>query len=428
LRPRSGQLALGALLASLAPLACGGESGASSPGEWRATVDTVGDTITVRTLSGSVWGDTATLVAEVTIGTLDGADEYLIGDPVAIAVGGDGVVYMLDRQVPVVRAYAPDGTWLRDLGREGGGPGEFRQPNGLAVLPDGRILVRDRGNVRIDVFGPGGEHLTEWPVMSRFGTRRRFYTDTAGNSYVTSLAEVGLPPWQWTYILLRYSSDGDALDTIPAPTWDHEFARITATDERSTNASPVPFTAVAAWTFSSLGYMVGGLSTDYRIDLYRVDAPVLRIEREWTPVPVKADEAEERRRAITTRLRRQYSGWRWNGPPVPESKPPFRDMFTSWEGNIWVLLSQEGRPTMSEAEAREEEQLTGEMPIRFEEPAAFDVFAPDGRFLGHVKVPESFQIRPEPIVRGDTVWAVTRDELDVASVVRFRIAHLAQPT
>jgi hypothetical protein len=30
---------------------------------------------------------------------------------------------------------------------------------------------------------------------------------------------------------------------------------------------------------------------------------------------------------------------------------------------------------------------------------------------------------PEPIVRGETAWAVTRDELDVATVVRFRIVH-----
>ncbi len=425
MRSGSRHLGPGVVLASLALVACSGESGNPLADEWRATVDTIGDTITVRTLSASVWGDTATLVPEVTIGTLDGADEYLLGDPVAIAVGADGVIYMLDRQVPVLRAYAPDGTWLRDIGREGGGPGEYNGPNGLAVLPDGRILVRDRGNGRVDVFGPDGEYLTEWRVRSRFGTRRRFYTDTAGNSYPTSLAEVGLPPWQWTYILLRYSAEGEALDTVLAPTWDHEFDLVTATRENSTSATPVPFTAEDIWTFSSLGYMVGGLSTDYRIDLYRVDAPVLRIEREWTPVPVKVEEAEERRRSITTRMERQYGGWRWNGPPVPETKPPFRDMFTSWEGNVWVLLSQEGRPTMSEAEAREQEQRTGQLPMRYEEPAAFDVFAPDGRFLGHVKVPESFQVQPEPIVRGDTVWAVTRDELDVASVVRFRITHPA---
>ena len=78
---------------------------------------------------------------------------------------------------------------------------------------------------------------------------------------------------------------------------------------------------------------------------------------------------------------------------------------------------------MTAAEASEEERRTGRPQMRFEEPPAFDVFAPDGRFLGHVRVPESFQMRPEPIVRGDSVWAVTRDDLDVASIVRFRVVH-----
>ena len=78
---------------------------------------------------------------------------------------------------------------------------------------------------------------------------------------------------------------------------------------------------------------------------------------------------------------------------------------------------------MSEAEARAEEARTRVPPLRFEEPLAFDVFAPDGRFLGPVRVPPSFSGYPEPIVRGDTVWAATRDSLDVASIVRFRIVH-----
>jgi hypothetical protein len=101
------------VLASLALVACSGESGNPLADEWRATVDTIGDTITVRTLSGSVWGDTATLVPEVTIGTLDGADEYLIGDPVAIAVGADGVIYMLDRTRRIQRAQRPGCTSRR---------------------------------------------------------------------------------------------------------------------------------------------------------------------------------------------------------------------------------------------------------------------------------------------------------------------------
>jgi len=213
------------------------------------------------------------------------------------------------------------------------------------------------------------------------------------------------------------------MDTLVVPIWDFEKAELTASRENSSSSNSVPFTADDSWTFSPLGYIVGGVSTDYRIDLFRVGLPVLRIEREWTPVPVKREEAEERRRRSTENMRRQYPGWQWNGPPIPDTKPPFRGMFVSEEGNIWILVSQPGTPTMSEAEARQEEQRTGRPQLRFTELAAYDVFAPDGRFLGHVSVPQSFSNSPEPIVRGDTVWAVTRDELDVASIMRFRIVR-----
>jgi hypothetical protein len=76
---------------------------------------------------------------------------------------------------------------------------------------------------------------------------------------------------------------------------------------------------------------------------------------------------------------------------------------------------------MSEAEAREEEASSGRVPLRFRELPAFDVFAADGRYLGHVRVPDTFRVEPEPIVRDGYVWAVTRDELDVATIVRFRV-------
>lgn len=84
---------------------------------------------------------------------------------------------------------AAHGGWqaridLHDLGREGGGPGEYKQPDGLTVLPDGRVLVRDPGNARITVYSPMGDFLEDWrhPAGGGFNTDRRFYTDTAGNS------------------------------------------------------------------------------------------------------------------------------------------------------------------------------------------------------------------------------------------------------
>jgi hypothetical protein len=77
---------------------------------------------------------------------------------------------------------------------------------------------------------------------------------------------------------------------------------------------------------------------------------------------------------------------------------------------------------MSEAEALDEERRTGFRPNRFREPVVFDVFEPDGRYLGRVDAPEGFSVFPQPIFRGDRIWAVLRDELDVAYVVRYRIS------
>ena len=93
-------------------VACGPASDGSHDPRWQAVTDTVGDTVRVRTISGSVLADTATMAAEVSIGSLAADDEYVIGDPRSIAIDRDGVIYVLDTQVPVLRAYAPDGTAL----------------------------------------------------------------------------------------------------------------------------------------------------------------------------------------------------------------------------------------------------------------------------------------------------------------------------
>lgn len=69
------------------------DDGSGGLDELQAVIDTVGDTVAVRTIAGSVWGDTAYLEAEVSIGMIEGPDEYLIGDPRSIAVGAGGEIY-----------------------------------------------------------------------------------------------------------------------------------------------------------------------------------------------------------------------------------------------------------------------------------------------------------------------------------------------
>jgi hypothetical protein len=181
-----------------------------------------------------------------------------------------------------------------------------------------------------------------------------------------------------------------------------------------------------------LGYFVGGLSTDYRIDLFRPEG-VLRIERAWDPVPVDPDEKADAEERITTNMRNNFPGWRWNGPATPDTKPPFRSLAVAEDGRIWVQLSQpaeqipedEQEDTQAVGTARPGGAPPAPRPPRFREPTVYDVFEPDGTYLGRVRTPDGFAAYPEPVFRGDFVWAVQRDELEVPQIVRYRIVPVS---
>jgi DNA-binding beta-propeller fold protein YncE len=64
-----------------------------------------------------------------------------------------------------VHRFAADGTRLHSWGEEGNGPGQFGLPHDVRVTPDGRVLVTDRPNARIQVFDREGTYLTEWTDM-----------------------------------------------------------------------------------------------------------------------------------------------------------------------------------------------------------------------------------------------------------------------
>jgi hypothetical protein len=403
---------------------------------WQATVDTVGDTIVVRTMAGSVWEEERVLVPEVEIGVIEGEDVYMLGGVRGLAVNEAGDIFALDGQVPIIRRYGPDGRHSADIGGEGGGPGEYRQPDGgLALLPDGRLLIRDPGNARITVYAPDGGYLAGWTLPSGggFSTSRKLYTDTAGNAYSMVLLERDQDVTKWTYGLARITPQGGHTDTLRAPVWDFEPAVVTARREGSSSSSSVPFSPSIAWTFSPLGYFVAGVSTEYRIDLFRPQG-VLRIERAWEPIAVDPAEKAAEEERITTNFRNSYPGWRWNGPQIPDTKPPFRGIAVGDDGRIWVQLSQPGveipDDEREDASAAGAGRPGGAPPAprapRFREPITYDVFEADGTYLGRVRTPDGFSQFPEPVFRGDYVWAVQRDELDVPQVVRYRVTPVSE--
>jgi DNA-binding beta-propeller fold protein YncE len=86
-----------------------------------------------------------------------------------IAIAPDGTIVIVDQLNYRVQEFAPDGTFIRQWGGIGTAPDKFGQingyafgPTGLAIAPDGTVFVADTWNHRISAFKPDGTPLRQW--------------------------------------------------------------------------------------------------------------------------------------------------------------------------------------------------------------------------------------------------------------------------
>ena len=107
---------------------------------------------------GEAWS--VSLEPHLTIGVLDGAEEYQFVDVGYAARRSDGSLVIADRGTRSVRLYGPDGSFLKTLGGPGSGPGEFQNPGPVLVTSGDSVAVWDGALYRITRFDPSGE-LTE---------------------------------------------------------------------------------------------------------------------------------------------------------------------------------------------------------------------------------------------------------------------------
>lgn len=406
-----------------------------SGAEWVANVDTAADTITVRTVSGSTWREPVDLVEEVRIGTLEGPDEEMLGSVTGLAVDADGYIYVYDRQVPALRKYDPDGAFVATIGHTGGGPGEYANSDGgMAITADGRLVLRDPGNARFTLYRPDGEYDSEWLGRGGFFTSSPVVVDTAGFVYSSVMRQTrdGEDPWPgalWVLEQVKMAADGTPVDTLSIPRYRFERAELVAERDGGTSVNGVPFTPRFHWAVHPFGTFVTAVGDRYAVDLHQPDGGVLRFARDPEPVPVAAGEKQDAEARATANMRNTDPAWKWNGPPIPDTKPPITGLYAGQDGRVWVKLSAPAEAIPEDEREPEPDPGTNEPPpARFREPVVFDVFEPDGRYLGQVRAPRGFSTYPRPIFRADHVWAVVRDALDINYIVRFRIGDTLEPS
>lgn len=88
--------------------------------------------------------------------------------PTDAAVAPNGDLYVVDGYGNArVHHFTPSGKLIRSWGEPGTGPGQFHLPHAVFVARDGRVLVADRENDRIQFFSAEGEYLDQWTHVQR---------------------------------------------------------------------------------------------------------------------------------------------------------------------------------------------------------------------------------------------------------------------
>jgi hypothetical protein len=241
------------------------------------------------------------------------SDEYLFGVLSQITSDDQGNVYLLDSQLNVVMVFSSMGEYLRSIGREGEGPGEFRRPADLFLTADGNIAVMQRMPGKIVVLTPDGEPVGELPMpnsedggMQMFSGGRRAGDHVVINSNRFARRDDG---FEVSSSLIAVDAGGNKTAEYLSRSEKNDFANMTF-DERTGIGALV-------WNAGSDGRVfTSDVFEKYEFKVWNPDGTLDRIvEREYQPR--ERSEQEMERNAPRVMIR---SGNRTQTPEVKTSK------------------------------------------------------------------------------------------------------------
>lgn len=340
----------------------------------------------------------------LSIGTADGPEGqqlFRVGDALRLS---DGRILVENRGTSEVRVFGPDGAFLHAVGGPGEGPGELREVGGLAVSGDS-LFVLDRGLGRISLFDLDGAFRLSFrldptgdPVrpLRLYRLSGRFSDGSfllAPRAFPADMRERPTLFWDSVPHLL-YSGNGALRDTIGT----FGGLEIFATPEFSTMP---PFARHSVAALRQDRFVVGR-SFAWRLESYGPDGRLLRVvRRTGKPPPVTPEGAarilEGRLAGIEDEERRRRTRDRYDALELPERMPAYSDLVVDGEGHLWV---KEYRPPWE----------TG--------PEAWNVFSPEGRWLGSVDLPEGLRATD---VGPDWILGVRRGALEVEHVELYEL-------
>ncbi len=311
------------------------------------------------------------------------------------------------------------------IGAEGQGPDEYREPDGLFVLPGDSTLLVDLGNGRLTAIAPDGSFGETTPIAQPAERGLTLVlpraTDSGGGIYFQQMggmaAARGLPDSAAVVRFDRGSGAYDTLALVKMP--ETKVSESGGGSERNVMMRPAPLSDEDAWGVGLDGRVAvaraGTKQGEYWIEWVLPDGQAVSgTPTKYRPVKVGAGEKQEwvrnlgsdgLRVMITNENGSMQANMSRGGggrglPDVdgfdwPDAMPAFTSNAVQVDPNgyAWVVR----------------ETAAGEAPL-------VDVFGPDGTLKAHVRLPRACEIAG---FGTDAVYLVRTDDLDFQWLERY---------
>jgi hypothetical protein len=322
--------------------ACGSADARTALNE--PVVDTLpGGIVQVTNPGPTAWPDTSgwRIVEELVISPEEGSEGELSTANTLVA-DEVGNVYVMQREPVHIKVFGPDGEWVRNIGREGDGPGEFR--NGMLGIVGDTLIIQDPNNSRLTTFLTNGTFLaTHQSQCCWFSSTFPVLAD--GRAMI-----MGPPPpgaeGRGAYYLT--GTDGRVTDTLlmPAdqPGEAGDYWEVTRRSGQSVSISRinVPLRAGDVLAIRPDGRIVSGRTDRYQLSLGDDFADTSRVFT--APAPTLSVTDAQRDSAYNATIERQTEDWRESFAEVaklgdiPSSWPVFTAITVDRANRTWVAL------------------------------------------------------------------------------------------
>lgn len=346
---------------------------------------------------------------ELDIGGMDAGEASALFQVGGVHKLADGRVVVAHGGGHDVRIYGADGQHLRSIGREGDGPGEFRRPSRVHVMPGDSLLVYDSQARRLTLLATDGTYARDWPLQQPDGRPAALVGIFGDGSLVAqgnALFGSGGPPPNGRLrpdVTFFRTTPGELdVDTIAVAPGAESFVRTNANASgriTSMQIMTIPFGHTAAAAVGEDQLAIGTQDAP-EVLFYSPTGVLRRILRTGAPMtPVTQEHLDAwTERQLENLPTEQHAAVRANFADMPHggSIPPYGMVLIDDAGHTW-LQDYDDRITPA---------------------GTWTVYDPSGRIVARIRLPASF--RPHHIGT-DFVLGVEQDELDIEHVRLYRL-------